>query len=60
MMERAELTSSMAEDAQAAGMNEPLATARQPRKAPECRSLALGDLTRFGPAGLADRVTLVS
>jgi hypothetical protein len=48
MMDRNEATSSMAEEAQAAGMNEPLATACRPRKAPSVLPGAVDEITQAG------------
>lgn len=60
MMECAELLSSNSEEAQAAAMNATRTTARQPWRAPECRSLALGDRTQIAPASSDEGGSLVS
>ena len=54
VMDRNEATSSMAEEAQAAGMNEPLATARQPRKAPSVLPVSVDGITRASGSGATD------
>lgn len=59
-MERADLTSSKAEEAQAAALDAARATARQPWRAPESRSLALGDRTQIAPTSSDEGGSFVS